>query len=95
MSTRQMEITHAQLSEASFKYCDAVAKLPPDLQKQCPTFEKFLSPANYTSFNSDPIGLSITGTVRYKMLWSPHATTLLAMYAAQRFDKNEAEGYEM
>lgn len=90
-----MEITDDELAETSFKYCDAVAKLPPQLQKKCPSFQKFLSPANYTNFNQDIIELSITGTERYKWLQSPHAVTLLAMYAAQRFDKNEAEGYEM
>jgi len=95
MSTKQMEITDDELASASFRYCDAVAELPPTLRWKMPSFHEFLSPAHTTNFNQDWISLSMTGTQRYKMLQSPHVVTLLAIYAAQRFDTNQNEGYEM
>lgn len=79
-----IEITEIEFLEARINYVEALIKLPASLRAVCPNFEKFLSPANYSNFDSNPIGLSITGTERYKMLQSPHAVTLLAMYAAKR-----------
>lgn len=83
--TSQIEISKDQYIDSLIKYHIALAQLSPELRKKCPpNFDKFLSPANYTNFDNDPIGLSVTGTERYKMVWSPHVVTLLAVYAAQR-----------
>ena len=95
MSSRQMEITSEEYLHAWIRYIEILITLPEDLRAVCPRFEKFLSPANYTNFSTNPVKLSITGTERYKMMLSPHVNTLLAMYAAQRFDKNNEEGYEV
>jgi len=89
MSDRQMQISKDEYLEGVMKYWYAVTKLPIELQEKCPNFDKFLSPANYSNFSQEWIELSITGTNRYKMLDSPHAVTLLGIYAAQRFDNNK------
>lgn len=85
MTSKQIEISKDQYIESLIKYQIALAQLSPELRRKCPSnFNKFLSPANYTNFDNDSIELSLTGTERYKMIWSPHVVTLLAIYAAQR-----------
>lgn len=79
--SRQIEISQEEYLDAWIRYVEALTSLPANLRVVCPSFERFLSPASYTRFSSEPIGLSITGTERYKMLQSPYANTLLAVYA--------------
>lgn len=88
--THQKEITRIQFYEAMRKYWQTVNQLPIHLQEACPNFEYFLSPAHYSNFNMDYIELSITGTKRYEALYSPHAVTLLNLYAIQHLQLMEA-----
>lgn len=87
--TRQREITRIQFYEGMHKYWQTVNQLPTYLQEVCPNFEDFLSPAHYSNFNMDYIELSITGTKRYETLLSPHAITMINLYAIQRLQSME------
>lgn len=81
-----MEITYKQFKDMEVRYNVLVRSLPDNLQ--CPTFEKFLSPANLINFRFnyyDNEELTLTADKRWRMLESPHARTLLLAWALQRF----------
>ena len=91
-----MEITSVEYNEAMWKYWGLVNTLPLKLQEMCPDFDFYLSPSNWSSLRNYQTGrditrewveLSITGAQRYNQLQSPHARTLLAVYAAKKLPK--------
>lgn len=80
----ELTITRVQLLEASARYFEAVRKLPPHLQEVCPSFKMFLVPDRYPYLHQSLyVRLSNAGLERYRMLLSPHVTTLLTIYAIQ------------
>jgi len=82
-----MEVSSIELAEAKGIYLKLRIELPEHLQQFAPTFERFLSPANYAHFGSirrDWYTLSIIGEQRFKWLTGPHARTLFRVYVENR-----------
>jgi hypothetical protein len=92
MGNPMIEISYKEYWETDRLYSKLCSQLPLKLFEIMPSFYDFLSPAHYSSC-PDPhrqyiqIELSITGQRRYNMLHSPHALTLLKVYAIQCWEK--------
>lgn len=90
-----MEISTDDFILEEIRYQGFVRALPQELRDLCPTFCRFLSPANWSMIDrgtwlykayvdGGTLELSITGAQRWAMMKSPHAATLIRMYALQR-----------
>ena len=85
-----MEVSNIELVEAKGIYLKLRMELPEHLQQFAPTFERFLSPANYGQIPNygqilrEWYVLSITGEQRFKWLTGPHARTLFRVYVENR-----------
>lgn len=97
-----MEISVEDFILEEIRYAGFLRALPVELQIVCPPFHRFLSPSNWSMIDDDhpsevlrrnvsrfddTIELSITGAQRWAMLKSPHAQTLIRIYALQRLNK--------
>lgn len=84
------EITGAEYIEARARYYQLMYEFPLHVAQKLPSFDRFISPANYSLANeyavsnSDTMTLSITGEQRMELLASPNAATLLRAYAARK-----------
>ncbi len=81
-----MEVSVVELIELELIYNELIADLPElAVKKPFPSFERFLSPANFSMFDHvrSTYELSITGKQRCQLLRSPHAKTLFRGYIAK------------
>lgn len=90
-----MKISTDDFILEEIRYQGFVRALPKELQEVCQEFHRFLSPAKWSIIDrgawlykayidGGTLELSITGEKRWAMMKSPHAATLIRIYALQR-----------
>lgn len=92
-----MELSRSEYMEAIRLYWAVVNTLPVDLQEACPNSDTFLDtdgwifskPQNWKSPDArNFVMLNDRGAANYRMLRSPHAKTLMRVYALNRVWSN-------